>query len=313
MTLPGGSLPDDQASAWLARLQTRSVTTAELAEFARWRREPRNAAAYERAEGIWNESAKLSDDPDMLAALSAATSRRPPDKRRRIAIAAFAGVLALAVVTFGLMRFTPMFSAPVYRTAVGERSMAKLDDGSRMQLDADSEVSTLFDDARRRIVLKRGQAFFAVRHDAERPFVVDAGEGLTVTALGTRFDVLRLGGSVRISLVEGSVAIKRDDVLLVTLKPGEVVEVGRTGPAVRSERPVTDVLAWRSGHLSFRDTPLELAVLEMNRYARRPLTVGAATDRGERISGEFSTDDPEGFAEAVTALLGHDAIGQESR
>lgn len=308
MTPSNGSSPDEQAAAWLARLQTRSVTTAELNEFSRWRRAPLNAAAYQRAEKVWNESSKLSDDPDILAALSGAKAARRSRKAVRTAGLALVTVLAIGGAAFGLVRSSPDGGQPVYRTAVAERSLATLDDGSTMQLDADSEVSTRFDAGRRQIALKRGQAFFAVRHDAKRPFVVDAGDGVTVTALGTRFDVLRMGRGVRVSLVEGSVAVRRDGVLLITLRPGGVVDIGRTGSAVPVQRPVGDVLGWRDGRLAFRDTPLDQAIVEMNRYSRRPLVIGPGGDAREPISGEFSTDDPDGFAKAVSALLGSDAI-----
>jgi transmembrane sensor len=272
-----------------------------------------NAAAYHRAETLWNESSKLSDDPDILAALSAAKATPRPTGNFRTAMLVLVGALTMAVAAFCFVRLGPVFTEPVYRTAVGERSLANLDDGSSVQIDADSEVATRFDGTMRRVVLKRGQAFFAVRHDAERPFVVDAGNGLTVTALGTRFDVLRLGNKVRISLLEGSVAIRRDDVLLTTLKPGEVVDVGRTGSAVPIGRSIDDALGWRTGRLSFRDTPLEQAIAEMNRYARHPIEPGARTNAQELISGEFSTDDPDGFADAVKALLGRNAVREISR
>ncbi|MDQ0839218.1 FecR family protein [Sphingomonas faeni] len=311
MAISDGSTPDDQAAAWLARLRNKSVRTSELDDFARWRRDPLNAAAYRQAS--MDDDRRLSEDPE--ASISSRSAGTPGLKWGRMGSATFAflGVLAMILIASGLDRVSPPPTVSVYRTDVGERSTVTLDDGSHLELDADSEASARFDGTRRRLVLLRGGAFFAVRHDAARPFVVEVGDGLTVTAIGTRFDVRLVDRKARVTLVEGSVEVRRSGALLLTMKPGEAVVVGGTGAALPLRRPPEEVLGWRNGHVSFHDTPLEQAVAEMNRYTRRPFSVGPDTDARTHVSGEFSTDDPEGFANAMEALLGEGAIRRASR
>lgn len=299
----------EETAGWLARLRSRSVTTGELAEFAKWRRDPANADAYRDAEAFWEQSAALGDDPDIASAL--ATARR----RRRVArwwerpvnrwLTLGAGLAASATVTAFLLVLT---SVPTYRTAVGERSVARLDDGTTMHLDADTVVATRFRERERRVQLDRGQAFFDVRHDASRPFVVEA-DGVTVIALGTRFEVDRGATSVKVALIQGSVAVRSvasSD--MVQLSPGDSVDIvgGRIGNIVHGR--ATDMTAWRQGRLSFHDTPLVDAIATMNRYTARPIAIRSPSLAQEQISGDFATDDVDGFVAAVGALFGAQAV-----
>lgn len=303
----------DQAAEWLARLRSRSVTTGELAEFAKWRRDPANAEAYRAAEAFWEQSAALGDDPDVLRALETARQCRRVARwwsdlwqrptRRWLTIGL--GAAALAAVAAFLVMPAPQ---PTYRTAIGERSVARLDDGTTMHLDADTIVTTRFRSAERLIRLDRGQAFFDVHHDAARPFVVEA-DGVTVTALGTRFEVDRGSKSVTVALIEGSVGVRSSNAPgMVRLNPGDSVEVigGRIGAVVHGR--ASDLASWRQGRLSFRDTPLVDAIAAMNRYTDRPIVIRSSALASEPISGDFSTDDVDGFVSAVDALFGAQAV-----
>lgn len=295
----------DEAVSWFTRLQNRSVTTGELNEFAQWRRSRANAAAYQEVEKLWADSARLSSDPDILAALEQGRPdgealRLPPSIRR------FAVVLAAvaALVTLGFFAIGAFLPTPKYRTAIGETSVAKLEDGSRIQLDTDSSLTSDFRKNVRHVSLVRGQAYFDVAHDPQRPFVVDVGQDATVTALGTSFDVQRLNDRSRVYLASGSVVIKRGAETLATLKPGERVEFKSVGPASPVDRSVATLTGWRERRLSFDETPLGEAVTDMNRYTKSPIVLSSAAGRTALMSGEFSVDDPDGFVGAINALFG---------
>jgi len=303
---------DEEAADWFARLQSRSVSTDELEAFAAWRRDPANAAAYRRVQALWDLSDQLSNDDDIRDALNAGSERRTIWSRQQVTrpVLLLATVAAAVVLVLGIMSFDTNSPTRSYQTAVGERSSASLADGTQLQLDTDSQVATRFADDRRQVTLERGQAFFRVAHDAGRPFVVDAGDGITVTAVGTAFDVQRSAERVRVALVEGAVLVRRGEVELTRMAPGGVVEVAVGNGLVATRRTVAEATSWRAGHLSFRETPLAQAVDEMNRYTEAKLRITATQARGEPISGEFSVDDPQGFARAVDALLGPGTVAR---
>lgn len=308
MTMAQDDQTDGEAMAWLARLRSRTVTTAELTEFATWRKISTNALAYRRAEAFWDSTATLADDADIHDALSASLRRgwlrrwwRSP-RHRWMTLGALGG---LACVLAGIIGVS--WSEPLYQTAVGERSIARLDDGTRIQLDTDSLITPRFRADRRDVVLGRGQAFFDVHHDPSRPFVVDAGS-VTVTALGTHFDVERLDGRVTVSLLQGSVSVHSAVTgKTVLLQPGQSVIAGQAGLGEPFAGRVALLTSWRTGRLSFRDTPLKDALAAMNRYTDQPIALGDPSIGNEPISGDFATDDPEGFASAITVLFGADA------
>ncbi len=303
---------EEQAASWFTRLQTRSVSTADLAEFAVWRRDPANADAYRRVEAVWSESGRLGADPDIQAALGDARSRsgrghHMPTARRWLPMVA----AALLVLTIGSYLILPIMNAPTFRTGVGERSETLLVDGTRLHLDTDSVVTTRFGEGERLVRLQKGQVFLDVFHDPSRPLVVEAGEGVRVKALGTRFDVMQLDEAVRVSLVQGSVEVRRSDQHIATLLPGQVVQIGASGPAIFLKQTAVDGTSWRTGRLSFDATPLRDAVRDMNRYTDKPVVISDTVDPSQRVSGEFSTADVDGFVKALDALLGAGTVKRQ--
>lgn len=307
MTRAEGEEAEREAAEWLARLQNRSISTAELAQFAEWRRNPDNDAAYERAQAIWDQSGRLFNDPDIQRALHA-------DKRAAVRdrpLASLAVVIVSIVMVLALAGGYALFAGPrsnSYQTAVGERSTIRLPDGSGVQLDTASAVATRYSDDERRLTLTEGQAFFEVAHEPGRPFVVDAGHGVTITAIGTAFDVRRTSEKVVVALAEGSVVVRRGSDELARMGAGSVLEIPRANDPIQLARSPADVSSWRTGRVTFRETPLVDAVGEINRYTDRPLHIEREVLRGEPISGEFSTDDPEGFQRAVNALIGEEVV-----
>lgn len=292
---------------WFTRLQNRSVTTADLNEFAAWRRDASNAEAYREVESLWADSARLGSDPDILHAVKEATQRadRQTSPRGGTRKTVFVLLSALAaLLAFGFFSIGAFLPQTTISTAVGETSVAKLDDGSRVQLDTDSVLAAEFRKDVRKVRLERGQAFFHVSHDASRPFIVDVGNGATVTALGTSFDVRRASGRTFVYLSTGSVQIRRDGDTLATLLPGQRAEFGHSGPASVVARPPGSMSTWRERRLSFEETPLSEAVAEMNRYSDTPIVLNGGLTGRALMNGEFSVDDPRGFVGAVNALFG---------
>src|SRR6185437_1306026 len=107
-----------------------------------------------------------------------------------VLIARIAAALGLAAV-LGVVAYSQM-DTPVrersYTTAIGSRELIRLADGSEIELNTDSVLRTRITREERRVWLDKGEAYFNIRHDAARPFVVMAGTH-RVTDLGTKFFV----------------------------------------------------------------------------------------------------------------------------
>ncbi len=291
-----------EAAQWFARLKTRPVSQGTLQDYFSWRRKDGNAEAFEEAERFWTDAGEVGDQPTILRAVEAAEARGVSRKKFAVSrgfVAAFLVVALVAVVAvvFHLVDGRGRDLA----TGTGEQRIIALEDGSRLQLNADTTVNVRYATRHRQLTLGGGEALFSVAHDVGRPFTVTAGQ-VTVTAVGTKFEVSRRDGQVVVTLVEGRVDIRAAGQQLVRLNAGEQWRLadGRASVAAVNTANVT---AWTQGRVVFEGAPLASAIAEVNRYGGRPIMLDAAALSGEKISGTFQAGDSESFAKAVTAFL----------
>jgi len=296
----------EEAAEWLARLGNHSISTKTVREFRDWRDDPANDAAYEEAEAYWEASGEQAADPEIMRMTQEALARgRLRDGWRAwLRGPRLAGALTLAsLVGAGVTVLAVQQLYPTYATQDIEQKVVRLEDGSRVHLNVDSQVRIDFRGGERRIALTRGEAFFDVAHDAARPFIVEAG-GARIRALGTKFDVRRLNGDVRITLLQGSVQVspERGPGSLV-LAPNQEAVVGRGGAIRKTASDAARATGWTTGRLVFRDTPLAAAVAEVNRYSDRKVELASADLAGRPVSGFFDVGDSESFARGVADLF----------
>lgn len=296
---------DDQATDWIARLGTRTISLDTIQAFAKWREDPANAEAYRRAEQLWSRTGDLAGDPDIQAALDQA-QRRPPRRlgAKQIAAAGLTTALAASLAVgafFWQIRDT-------YATEIGEQRSLQLADGSRVRLDTASRIRVRFTEGERRIELAEGQAFFEVAHNPARPFVVSTTDA-SVTAVGTVFEVRRVGSETRVVLVSGAV-----DVVQAATKdapqrllPNQQTAI-KAGKAKVSAVNADAATSWTTGELTFVDTPLVEAVAEVNRYLAAPIILEAPAAANTPINGVFRSGDRTAFVSAAAHLFNLKAI-----
>jgi len=307
----------DEAAAWYGKLSGQRVSNAEVAAFFAWRENSLNDAAYTRIEALTTGVRALADDP-RLQAIAETAARRPRgvgDRLRnlgqgsRVRTAGFGAALAAAMVIGAVL--ISQAGQQTYRTQIGERRAISLADGSTVELNTNSQVRVRLSKSQRSLILDKGQAMFAVAHDARRPFIVTAGD-TAVRAIGTRFEVYRADGAVRVTLAEGRVQVsqsskmdKQDSARTapVILTAGQRLDVVRAAPARPTTIDVAAATGWTNGRLTFKDVRLAEAVAEVNRYSRRQVVLGPGAPADQRVNGEFDAGDTETFARGMAALL----------
>jgi transmembrane sensor len=306
-------LPDSvrgEAAVWLARLHSDLRTEKTESGFRAWlASSAEHRAAFEQMTGIWESTANLRRDPPPEVTRSCEFGR----VFRRVLIssaATFAVCALIAVAALYVLRMKADYRSELFITAVGQRRLITLADGSRVELNTDSRLRVTFTSRARRVILEKGQARFEVVRNAECPFVVRVAES-QIVALGTSFDVRWTDEHLSIVLVEGHVAVLPADESLVqaatpsavTLVPGEQLEFLGPAFAVKSAVRLDREEAWVSGRVVFDATRLGAALAEMNRYAHRRLELATPGLADLRISGTFSVDDPGAFARAVAQMF----------
>jgi transmembrane sensor len=187
-----------------------------------------------------------------------------------------------------------------YSTAIGGLRTLTLADGSQVTLNTNTSIRVLLRDFERRVELDRGEAFFVVAKDRARPFVVDAA-GQSVIAVGTQFSVRRESDDVQVVVTEGKVnlaqAANGASAAPTALGAGTIAHTLSRKVIVTSHTvpEVQELLAWRSGFLSFHDTPLAEAVAEFNRYNARQIVIADTAIAGILVGGNFRPNNSESF------------------
>jgi ferric-dicitrate binding protein FerR (iron transport regulator) len=152
-------------------------------------------------------------------------------------------------------------------SGAGMRSSFRLPDSTVVYLNSGSRLTypVPFGETERRLELQ-GEAYFRVKHDDGRPFLVDIPfyKELTIKALGTEFNVEAYGedGMIRTTLVSGSLQIRgrgpdgktSERILIPSEKATYFGEDGRM--EVNAADIVCDT-GWMSGKIILKNTPLQ--------------------------------------------------------
>lgn len=289
----------EQAAFWCMRLHDEDCTTEERAEFERWLvQDPAHAAEYRSMVEIWDVSALL---PRRIEPRKTALPRATWWQRFATA--------AIVIVLTGLhgwhqgwlpTSFQHVSAGPGLRTV-------RLADGSEVELNRKTSLLFLNFRDRRLIRLNDGEAFFHVRHDAEHPFEVIAGNGRIVVT-GTKFNVWHYQDNVTVTLTEGSVKVlnerQRPNPSATFLSPGQQISFGDNNAQLRIVQvDPRAVLAWRENRLVLNDLSLREALPLINRYLDEPIFLADNTVGNLRIGGVFNTDNVHGLIKNLPKVL----------
>jgi transmembrane sensor len=317
-----GARTDEAAAYWFALLQSPRAKARDWRAFEAWQSQsPANAAAYEKLGLLWQQVEGAAETQEVRAMRRTASTGRARH-RSYLSIAVAASLLAIVAALLWIVqpRGFHAFVASLqhgfiagpdhgrFVTAIGERSIIGLSDGSVVTLDTDSEVNVDFSRSERTIYLTRGQAMFEVAHDKKHPFAVHAGDRCVI-ATGTAFTVRLDAADVSVALVEGNVVVEqlpetKGAALNVeaTLQPGERL-IAKTGAAASvTTTNIEQATSWRLGKVVFLDTPLSVAVKELNRYSDDKIVLVNDAFATLHINGVFRTGQPLDFARAVASL-----------
>jgi ferric-dicitrate binding protein FerR (iron transport regulator) len=149
-----------------------------------------------------------------------------------------------------------------------------LPDGSQVTLAPGAKLSypKKFKNETREVNLQ-GDAYFDVAHNADKPFIIHAGEQIEVKVLGTQFYVNTSteDGKVQVILISGKVAVyyKSHPETQTILLPGEKAELAPTYSEVKKEvNNDINFLSWKTGRIDFNNEPLDKVVKMLRTYYR---------------------------------------------
>jgi len=337
-----------EAAEWcIAMSGGEEISQEEKASFAEWiTRSPHHLREYAAIETLWEEAAGFGEDLRRDARVVSLfghqpqTASSPVVKRRFLPLAPVAAALA-ALFVVGSLWFASdeidLWDDPpgvAYETMKGETRVISLADGSVMHLNTLSAAAVRYEKGRRLIHLEQGQAYFDVRKDPGRPFIV-ATNAAEVEAVGTGFDVKAFDSEFAVTVVEGEVVVRgtrpqemNDPKTMTTVGPRDqdfsddhagprdwsanlradqqIIIPAATLAKPPQPKPVAarTETAWRENKLIFDGDLLSDVVADFNRYNMKRIVILDDTLRSLRVSGTFDPRAPESFARTMAAAAG---------
>lgn len=247
-TYPELSVEMDQALLWITLIRTQGVAKGGLTSNQRWENIQREIPAYSKKQ---NQKFLIRKILKWSASVA-------------------------AIITFVFISYEiSQFGTKSTNTAYGERRDIVLPDASLIKLNSNSKLSYIryWKTDKPREVWFEGEGMFEVKHTALKNrlqekdlFVVHVGK-LSLTVLGTKFNIKDRRGRIEITLLEGSVSVHGTTGVEKLLKPGETFiydEHAQVNQIVRNNS--SKVLSWVRGELDIEHSNLAniISVLEDN-------------------------------------------------
>jgi transmembrane sensor len=306
-----------QASEWFVLMRSETVTERERSAFLHWYNEcAEHKEAFRSYELIWRELGDLAVSTEgkrlrdsvnpihgglfskyvrgWLSGISSFFGRssfwgQQSGGSNEGGLFAIRGIPAARFALAGLVLFVSVFLAnnllkgsvdlASYQTDIAQVQKIQLPDGTLITLSGKSRITAWDTGSERHVELLKGQAFFEVAKNPDKPFYVKAGDTL-VRVIGTQFDVNRTTSLVRVAVLEGIVSvsdipdnnktINGQESLMITA--GLQVSRNSDGGFSPVEKVATMNFAnWRSGRLVYSNARLQDVIDDVNRYSRNQI------------------------------------------
>lgn len=193
----------------------------------------------------------------------------------------------------------------------GQISKVFLPDGSLVWLNADSKLQYASNYGKNtRTVSLTGEAYFDIKNDQEKPFLVKSGN-LAITATGTSFNVNTFfsNNEVEIVLDRGNLTIENLFSSLIPgmplktmLVPGNIARYSLRESVfiIDQIQDSYDYTCWKEGVLSFRHADFETVINSLERWYGVEFSWDAEPDYAWDFTGEFNNE----YLESVLNALG---------
>lgn len=299
-----------EATDWLILLQEDPDDPHLLQRFEAWlHNDPANEVAWEAtqrtADAIATVPPTYSARRGAFAARqnmarSALSPHRRTRRRRTVQLAglAVAACLALLFAPNAVLRMQADFA-----TGTAETRQIRLDDGSAVSLAPDTAIAVAYIAGERRVRLLRGEAFFEVTPNPDRPFRVASGD-IAATVLGTAFDVRRTDGGTSVAVEHGVVRVDctaASPPVSERLEAGQSVRVSWLGQSIRADQPPGQAAPWRKGQLIALDRPMHEVVDRLRPYVHGTIILADRAMAARPITGVYNLSDP---VEALRGIAG---------
>jgi len=189
-----------------------------------------------------------------------------------------------------------------------DQKLVELPDGSSIWLNKGSELlyPENFNSISREVYLK-GEAYFDVVHNSDKPFIVHAGISKT-TVIGTSFNLRAYGkeDDIRLTVVSGKVAFTlADELERVIVTPGNMANLNRSSKSIDQGKNMDlNFLSWRTKELKFNDCPILELVNALERHYGIDIQLQNENTNNCRFTGDFVNTELDNTLNIITRAIG---------
>lgn len=237
----------------------------------------------------------LADFKKKLKQKQSATKKTTSWRRYVVNIAAF---LIGVICTGGALGiYYQQNSSYIISTEAGQRAQAVLPDGTKLWLNASTSVeyhSPLFSSERR--VRLEGEAYFEVKKNTHRPFIVDCSN-IETKVTGTKFNLrnYKEENSLKATLLEGSIEISLPikDKEEIRMAPNEQLSVNLVNLETNLEytEKAKEAISWIKGSLHFDQVTLKEIAETLERHYNVLIKIDDIKLQQQRFTCDFDLSD----------------------
>lgn len=274
-----GELTEDQAGdllAWLDSTEGEEFMSAEVLQLWSEKSKDTNYKEWD-SKSLWEKINKNKEGYPSPQLLKEKITKKSVLPNWLKVAASFLILVTSLLVIFSIMNpknlntNTEIFSVNMIEkfNPAGQKTKIHLPDGSTVYLNSQSRITYREDFVNNRHISLKGEAFFNVAKDENKPFTVESN-GIITTALGTSFNISTFNKAekVVVTLVTGKVKLNQEGgENFLILNPGEESVLSKDESAM--DKKIVDVsqkTLWMEGVLRFEDTSMDEMVAVLERW-----------------------------------------------
>jgi len=227
--------------------------------------------------------------------------------RRQRYIPWMAAASILLLIVAGLWWMRPASNGPQEYLAQTEIVQENLPDGSSISLNRDTRV-TYEPTPDKRLVQLRGEAFFDVKRDESKPFIIQTGT-LEIEVLGTSFNVdARADSPVSIvTVTSGKVAVRSGQNTVSLIPEEQAIFNRQTGSLQKQQNQNPNYRSWQTQQLIFDDTPLDSVVLALEKQFKVEINFADQALKNCRLTATYTNKSLDVIIQILEKTFGLEA------
>ncbi len=292
---------DEEAALWFTRMHSQRITALESEQFKQWQQtSPKHAKAYDEIAGIWRDF----DAMPRPASVPLTPKKWHFFRLWRPLGNTLAAFFIAAILFLPYSHLPSMLLNNMTLAATDSPKEVTLPDGSQLYLNQHTRIRVAYETQIRHLYLDQGNAYFKVKSNPYRPFVILTDER-RIQVVGTEFEVSKKAQQVLVNVSQGIVSFQSapDKKAILLLAGDSATSAGINSTITRSKIDPLNVARWRFGELIFVDKPLADVLAELKAYSSINIELSPSTLATSKISGRINLRQSEKFFQALPSLL----------